>query len=41
MGIDMESIAVPLDAAPVRAIRADPGLWAVADEQPPFGGPWG
>ncbi|WP_430788801.1 hypothetical protein [Actinoplanes sp. G11-F43] len=40
MGLDFTCIAVPLDAEPVRAIRADPVLWAVADGQPPFSRPW-
>ena len=29
VGIDFKSIAVPLQADLVRAIRADPGLWEV------------
>ena len=41
MGIDFKSIAVPLDAEPVRAIRAHAGLWELASEQPPFCRPWG
>src|SRR4051794_8837540 len=41
VGIDLKSIAVPLNADPVRAIRADPELWASASEQPPFCRPWG
>ncbi|MEU4779573.1 hypothetical protein [Micromonospora sp. NPDC023633] len=36
----MESIALPLGADPVRAIRADPVLWELASEQPPFCRPW-
>ncbi|GAA1618603.1 DUF1877 family protein [Actinoplanes couchii] len=40
MGLDFTCITLPLDAAPVRAIRADPALWAIADEQPPFTRPW-
>ena len=40
MGIDLRSIAVPLDAAPVQAIRTDPALWETASEHPPFAGPW-
>ncbi|MFC4063680.1 DUF1877 family protein [Actinoplanes subglobosus] len=40
MGLDFECLAVPLDADPVRAIRASPELWAMADDQPPFSGPW-
>lgn len=41
MGLDLRCIAVPLDAEPVRAIRADPELWACASELPPFCPPWG
>ncbi len=41
MGIDLKSIAVPLRADAIRAIRADAALWAVADEHPPFGRVWG
>lgn len=41
VGIDLHSIAVPLDADPVQAIRADAELWAQASDQPPFCGPWG
>lgn len=41
MGMDLKSIAVPLHADPVRAIRADPELWASASDQPPFCAPWG
>ncbi|HWS37604.1 MAG TPA: hypothetical protein VN408_33350 [Actinoplanes sp.] len=40
MGLDFTCIILPLDAAPVRAIRADPELWTIADDQPPFCGPW-
>lgn len=40
MGLDFTCIVLPLDSEPVRAIRADPQLWAVADGQPPFCGPW-
>lgn len=36
VGIDLRSIVVPLDADLVRAIRAHPGLWEAASEQPPF-----
>lgn len=32
---------MPLHAVAVRAIRADPALWELAIEQPPFCGPWG
>lgn len=39
MGLDFISIAVPLDAAPVRMIRADPDLWELADVHPPFASP--
>ncbi|MFC4038570.1 hypothetical protein ACFO1B_09085 [Dactylosporangium siamense] len=41
MGIDLHSIAVPLGADPVRAIRADPQLWESACDQPPFAAAWG
>lgn len=37
VGLDLMSIAVALDAAPVRAIRADPALWEAASCMPPFG----
>ncbi|MGA5304610.1 hypothetical protein ACPCHT_32195 [Nucisporomicrobium flavum] len=40
MGIDLRSIAVPLHADPVQAIRADPALWETASEHPPFANPW-
>ncbi|MFI5888515.1 DUF1877 family protein [Actinoplanes sp. NPDC051513] len=36
MGLDFISITVPLDAAPMRMIRTDPGLWELADTHPPF-----
>jgi hypothetical protein len=36
MGLDWECIALPLTADPVRAIRADPGLWEAASTRPPF-----
>jgi hypothetical protein len=36
VGLDFISIAVPLDAAPVQAIRADAILWELADVHPPF-----
>ena len=36
VGIDLRSIAVPLQADPVRAIRADPELWTSAGDHPPF-----
>ncbi|WP_330186190.1 hypothetical protein KZZ52_49035 [Dactylosporangium sp. AC04546] len=39
--MDVQSLAVSLDADPVRAIRADPELWASASEQPPFCAAWG
>ena len=41
VGIDFKSIAVPLAAEPVRAVRADPELWEVADVHLPFGSRWG
>jgi hypothetical protein len=41
VGIDLQSIAVPLQADAVRAIRADPRLWASACDQPPFAPAWG
>ncbi|WP_285689023.1 hypothetical protein [Actinoplanes sp. NBRC 103695] len=37
MGLDFKSIPVPLDADPVRAIRADPALRATAEDYPSFG----
>jgi Domain of unknown function (DUF1877) len=37
VGLDLISIAVSLDAAPVRAIRADPMVWEAACSMPPFG----
>jgi hypothetical protein len=37
VGLDFRSIRVPLDADPVRAIRADPALRATAEDYPPFG----
>jgi hypothetical protein len=40
MGFDWSCIAVPLDAAPVRAIRADEELWDQALTKPPFGELW-
>jgi hypothetical protein len=40
MGLDFECLTPPLEAEPVRLIRADRGLWAVAEDQPPFCGPW-
>jgi hypothetical protein len=36
VGIDLHSIAVPLGAGAVRAIRADPQLWESACDLPPF-----
>ena len=36
VGIDLESIAVPLHADPVRAVRGSPALWGTASEHPPF-----
>ena len=41
VGIDFRSIAVPLDAVPLRQLRGDPDLWAVAADHPPFGRAWG
>lgn len=41
VGIDLHSIAVPLDSGPVRAIRTDTALWDLATDQPPFTSPWG
>ena len=40
VGIDLKSIAVPLNADPVRALRSHPELWESASEQPPFSRPW-
>ncbi|MEU4164560.1 hypothetical protein [Actinoplanes sp. NPDC026670] len=40
MGLDFECLTVRLDNEPMRRIRADPELWAVAEDQPPFCGPW-
>ncbi|MCY1143995.1 DUF1877 family protein [Actinoplanes sp. Pm04-4] len=37
MGLDMSCLIVPLDAEPVRAIRADMALFSTAEEYPPFG----
>ncbi|KHD75363.1 hypothetical protein MB27_23295 [Actinoplanes utahensis] len=31
---------IRLDAEPVRAVRTDARLWNVAEDQPPFCGPW-
>jgi hypothetical protein len=36
VGIDLRSIAVPLRAEPIRAIRADAALWEQASTSPPF-----
>jgi len=36
MGLDWQCIAVPLDAEPVRVIRADAVRWEEADLHPPF-----
>jgi hypothetical protein len=41
VGLDWKCVAVPLDAAPVRAIRTDARLWDIASEQPPFRRAWG
>jgi hypothetical protein len=41
VGIDFESIAVPLDAEPMGATRADPQLWKLAYLRPPFSDPRG
>jgi hypothetical protein len=40
MGLDFECLTVPLEAEPVRLIRADAGLWTLAEDQPPFCRPW-
>ncbi|BEL06776.1 hypothetical protein Q0Z83_049670 [Actinoplanes sichuanensis] len=40
MGLDFECLTVRLDNEPMRRIRADPALWAVVEDQPPFCGPW-
>jgi hypothetical protein len=40
MGLDFECLTVRLDNDPMRRIRADPSLWAVVEDQPPFCGPW-
>jgi hypothetical protein len=36
VGVDLRSIAVPLQAEPIRAIRADAALWEQASTWPPF-----
>ncbi|MEU8606409.1 hypothetical protein AB0C29_00145 [Actinoplanes sp. NPDC048791] len=36
VGIELRSIAVPLHAEPIRAIRADAALWEQASTWPPF-----
>jgi hypothetical protein len=33
-------MALPLDASPVQALRADPRLWSEAEAHPPFSRPW-
>lgn len=36
LGLDWQCIALPLDAEPVRVIRADAVRWEKADLPPPF-----
>ncbi|GIF39033.1 DUF1877 family protein [Actinoplanes xinjiangensis] len=40
MGLDFACLTVRLDNEPMRRIRADPDLWAIVEDQPPFCGPW-